>query len=138
MWDIHHELVLLQQSRNCFRYLPDNKFKGGILGWTTSPTWTQQLNKKIPNITFVHTHSQNTNVTPRIAFQNAQCNMCKYPLQQHKHKDRFSLPKCPVLHVYMPYTATYTQAQNLISKFSSLTCLHTLYNKTNMNTKACF
>ena len=36
MWYLHHELVLLQQSRNCFLYAPDNETKGDILGWTTS------------------------------------------------------------------------------------------------------
>ena len=36
MWDPHHELVLSLQSRNCFRCVPDNEIKGGILGWTTS------------------------------------------------------------------------------------------------------
>ena len=36
MWYLHHELVLLQQSRNCFCYVPDNDIEGDILGWTTS------------------------------------------------------------------------------------------------------
>ena len=36
MWALHHELVLFQQSRNCFRYVPDNEIRGDILGWTTS------------------------------------------------------------------------------------------------------
>ena len=36
MWDLHHELVIFLQSRNCFRYVPDNEIKGDILGWTTS------------------------------------------------------------------------------------------------------
>ena len=36
MWALHHELVLFQQSRNCFCYVPDNEIKGDILVWTTS------------------------------------------------------------------------------------------------------
>ena len=39
LYIIHHELVLLLQSRNCFRYVPENEIKGGILGWTTSITY---------------------------------------------------------------------------------------------------
>ena len=38
MWDLHHKLVLLLESRNCFRYVPENEVEGGILGWTTSYT----------------------------------------------------------------------------------------------------
>ena len=34
MWDLHHELVLLQQSRNFFCYVSDNDIKGDILGCT--------------------------------------------------------------------------------------------------------
>ena len=33
---LHHELVLLQQSRNCFRCVPDNEIEEEILGWNTS------------------------------------------------------------------------------------------------------
>ena len=36
MWALHHELVLFQQSRNCFCYVPENEIEGYILGWTTS------------------------------------------------------------------------------------------------------
>ena len=36
MWALHHELVLFQKSRNCFRYVLENDIEGGILGWTTS------------------------------------------------------------------------------------------------------
>ena len=35
---LHHELVLFQKSRNCFRYVPENEIEGNILGWTTSHT----------------------------------------------------------------------------------------------------
>ena len=38
MWDLHHGLVLFQQSRNYFRYVPENDIEGEILGWTTSYT----------------------------------------------------------------------------------------------------
>ena len=33
---LHRELVLFQQSRNCFRYVPDNYIKGDILACTSS------------------------------------------------------------------------------------------------------
>ena len=36
IWYLYHELVLFLQSRNCFRYVPDNEIKGDILGWTPS------------------------------------------------------------------------------------------------------
>ena len=36
IWVIHHKLVLFLQSRNYFRYVPENEIKGGVLGWTTS------------------------------------------------------------------------------------------------------
>ena len=36
MWALHHELVLFQQSRNCFCYVPENETEGDILGCTTS------------------------------------------------------------------------------------------------------
>ena len=39
MWALHHKLVLLLQSRNCFRYELENDIKGDILGWTTSITY---------------------------------------------------------------------------------------------------
>ena len=38
MRSLHHELVLFQKSRNCFRYVPDNKIEEDIFGWTTSNT----------------------------------------------------------------------------------------------------
>ena len=34
--DLHHELVLFQKSRNCFRYLPENEIEEDILGWNMS------------------------------------------------------------------------------------------------------
>ena len=36
MWAVHHELVLFQQSRNYFRYVPENETEGEILGWNPS------------------------------------------------------------------------------------------------------
>ena len=36
MWALHHELVLFQKSRNCFRYVPENEIEGYILVWTMS------------------------------------------------------------------------------------------------------
>ena len=38
MWDLHHKLVLFQQSRNIFCYVPENEIEGDILGWNPSPT----------------------------------------------------------------------------------------------------
>ena len=32
MWALHHELVLFQQRRNSFCYVPENDIKGDILG----------------------------------------------------------------------------------------------------------
>ena len=36
MWALHHKFFLFQKSRDCFRYVPYNEIKGGILGCTTS------------------------------------------------------------------------------------------------------
>ena len=36
MWALHHKLVLFQQSKNFFHYVPENDIEGDILGWTTS------------------------------------------------------------------------------------------------------
>ena len=36
IWVLYHELVPFLQSRNCFRYVPENEIEGGILGWTPS------------------------------------------------------------------------------------------------------
>ena len=44
MWALHHELVLFLQSRNCFRYVPENDIEGGIVGWTTSKMIGQRSN----------------------------------------------------------------------------------------------
>ena len=30
MWDLYHKLDLFLQSRNCFRYVPENEIEGGI------------------------------------------------------------------------------------------------------------
>ena len=38
MWALHHKLFLLLQSRNCFRYAPENETEGDILVWTKSTT----------------------------------------------------------------------------------------------------
>ena len=35
-WALHHELVLFQQSTNCFRYVPENETKEDILVWNPS------------------------------------------------------------------------------------------------------
>ena len=43
MRTLHQELVIFQQSRNCFRYVTDNETEGGILGWTMSPESKIQL-----------------------------------------------------------------------------------------------
>ena len=34
MWALYHELVIFLKSSNRFRYVPENKIEGGILGWT--------------------------------------------------------------------------------------------------------
>ena len=48
MWDLHHELVLFLQSRNCFRYVSENETEGDILSWTTSMSiiYFQGLDKR--------------------------------------------------------------------------------------------
>ena len=43
-----------------------------------------------------------------IRCRNYQSYMCTYPLQKHKNKQKGSLPKFPVLHVYIPSTKTQT------------------------------
>ena len=40
--------------------------------------------------------------------KNAQSYMDKYTAQQKRHKQEGSLPKFPVLHVYIPSTAAQT------------------------------
>ena len=61
--------------------------------------------------------------------------MFKYPLKEHKNTNKLSLPKLPVLHMYIPYTTTQTLTQGLVAKIPSLTCVHTLYTNININTK---
>ena len=36
IWALNHEFFISLKSRNCFRYVLDNKIKGEILGWTLS------------------------------------------------------------------------------------------------------
>ena len=64
--------------------------------------------------------------------------MCTYPLRQHRYKHTWSLPKCPVLHLCITSTTTKILQKRFFSKMPSLTYVHTLYNNTNKNTKACF
>ena len=50
----------------------------------------------------------NTNITTKDCWQNSKSYMCTYPIQQHKHKHKVSLPKFAFLHVYIPYTTPQT------------------------------
>ena len=34
---LHNELILFQQSRNCFRYVPNNDIREDIFSWKPSP-----------------------------------------------------------------------------------------------------
>ena len=106
---------------------------------------TQKLVSKIPSLTCFHTLYNNTNINTKARCKNAQSYMCTYPLQQKKHKHKGSLPKLsvlhvliPSLHVYIPSTKAKKRTRSLFAKITSLTCVHTLYNKTNIKTKACF
>ena len=46
MWALYHELVIFQQSRNCFRYVPENDIKGNILGCNLSQAIRNFLENK--------------------------------------------------------------------------------------------
>ena len=80
----------------------------------TYPMQQHDINKKdrlqITSLTCVHILYNNTktNIKIKDCLQNAQSYMCTYPLQQHKHKHKISLPKRPVLHVYISSTTTQT------------------------------
>ena len=56
MRSLHHELVLFQQSRNVFRYVPDNEIKEDILGWKPSTSTTQEdiYTRKLADIDASH------------------------------------------------------------------------------------
>ena len=63
--------------------------------------------------------------------------MCAYHIRQHKHKQKRIMQKCPVLHVYIPYTTAQTYTKRFVDKITSRTCIHTLYNNRNTtNTKS--
>ena len=56
--DLHHELVLFQQSRNCFRYVPENDIEEDILGWNPSKVVLNFEEKMINTLTkhSIYTH----------------------------------------------------------------------------------
>ena len=82
----------------------------------------------------LYTLYKNTKINKNSCWQNSQFYMWTYPLQQHKHKHKYSLPKWPVLHVYIPTKTTKTWIQSLFIKITSLTFVHTIYNNTDINT----
>ena len=86
----------------------------------------------------VHNLYYNKNINKKSLFQYSQSYMCSYPLQKQKHKQKGSLPISPVLHVYIPSTTTQSLTERLFDKMTSLTCVHTIYNYQNINTKARF
>ena len=77
-------------------------------------------------------------INTKVRCQNYQSYMCKYPIQQHKHKQKISLPKSPVLYVYTPSKTTKTLKERIFTKITSLICAHTFFNNTNIKTKARF
>ena len=64
--------------------------------------------------------------------------MSTYPLLQHKHYYKRVLPKFPVLNMFILYTPTQTYTQRRVTNILSTTGVHTLYNNTKVNTKACY
>ena len=84
----------------------------------------------------VHTLYNNTNINTKAHWQNSHSWMFIYPLQQHKQKTNRMLPKCPVLHVYIPCTKRQISTQHIIAKIPLLTYVHTLYNNTNKHTQS--
>ena len=60
--------------------------------------------------------------------------MHTYPLLQHKYKQKCAFQTIPVLHMYILFTTTLTLTQ---TNNTSLTCEHTLYKNTKINTNAC-
>ena len=68
------------------------------------------------------------NINTNTWFQNSNSYICTYPLHKHRHKQKHLFPKCQVLHVYI-----LSQPTNI----TSITCVHTLYNNTNINTNTC-
>ena len=93
----------------------------------------------MPSITCVHALYNNTIINTKTCCQNIQSCMCIYLIQQPKHKHKVLLQKCPVLHVYIPSihiyipsTTTQSWTKSLFPKIPSLTCVHTLYNNTDI------
>ena len=82
------------------------------------------INKKDPfrkpSLTYLHNLYNNTNINTKACCQNTNYYICTQSLLQQKHKHK----------------GTYTQ--RLVHKITSLTCVHTLYTNTNINTKGCF
>ena len=75
---------------------------------TTTQIYTQRLVDKIPSLTCVNILYNNTNINTNFRRQNSQYYMCKYPIQQHKHKHKGSFPAFAVSHMYITSTITQT------------------------------
>ena len=60
--------------------------------------------------------------------------MFTYSRQQHNHKLKGPFQKFPVLNMFIPYTRKTSQTKRLFAKMFSLTCVHTIYNNTDINT----
>ena len=88
-----------------------------------------EISSKVSSLTYVLIYYNNTNMHTKYNFQNYQSYMCTYPIQQLKHKQEGSLPKCPLLHVYITSTTKQKLTQRHVVKMTSPTCVHTLYNK---------
>ena len=84
----------------------------------------------------IHPLQQHRRNTQRLFARNSHWYMCTYNMHQHKHKQKRIIKKCPVLHVYIPYTTTQTYTKRFVAKITSLTCIHTLYNNKKINTNS--
>ena len=90
----------------------------------------------IPSIICVYTIYINTNINTDSCFQKSQSYMFIYTLQQHKHKHKYLFPEYLIIYVYTLSTTTKPYTQISVAIMTSITCINTFYNNTNINTKA--
>ena len=101
---------------------------------TTAQT-EKRLFAQTPSLTYLQNLYNQKNINTKACWKNAQYYMCKYPLQQYKHKQKRIVSKIPsITCVYTLYKNTNIK-KTIISKPPSPLFLHILYNNTNISTK---
>ena len=56
-----------------------------------------------------------------------------HPIQEHKHKRKGLLPKCPALHVYIHSTTKQIWTQSIVAKIPICISVYALYNNKKIN-----